>query len=146
MNYFRQLQKPTLLLWTLYLSVAILCAQGVKLHVHGFEHEHGSSHHDQIDVGIDTGTTDHSHVVGIHLSNDITHVDHHGGVIPEVDISPDGLLKKVSSVVLTLALVAIFFTLFLPGLIRESNQYYRNTKLRLSRHYYYSPPLRAPPQ
>ena len=146
MNFFRQLQKPTLLLWTVALSLAILCAQGVKLHVHDFEHEHGTSHHDQIDVGSAMASSDHSHANGIHFANDISHVDHHGGNIPELDISPDGLLKKISSSVLTLALLAIFLLSFLPRLTRESYQRHHHIRLRLSRPYYYSPPLRAPPQ
>jgi len=146
MSFFRQLQKPTLLLWTLVLSLAILCAQGVKLHVHNFDHEHGSSHHNQIDVGTDIATTDHLHGSEVHLADDISHLDHHGEIVQELDISPDGLLKKISSSVLTLALLALFFTLFITGLIREPYQHHRQFKLRLSRPYYYSPPLRAPPQ
>ena len=141
MLFFRQLQKPTSLLWTLVLSITILCAQGVKLHVHNFDHEHGS-HHDQIDIG----NIDHLHGHEIHLANDVSHIDHHEGSIPELDVSPDGLLKKVSNSVLALAALALFLIVFVPRLTRETFQQYYYSKLRLSRPCYYSPPLRAPPQ
>ena len=112
------------------------------MHVHGFDHGHHSHHHDPLDVG----NSDHMHTSEIHFANDKTHVDHHGGVIQELDISQDGLLKKVSNVVLTLAFFAALFFILLPGLIRRTYQRRRDPKLRLPNRYLHSPPLRAPPQ
>ncbi|WP_455210557.1 hypothetical protein [Kaarinaea lacus] len=124
------------------MSLSILCSQGVKLHVHGFDHGHDSHHHDQLDAS----DSDHLHHNEIHFANDKTHVDHHSGIIQELDISQDGLLKKVSNVVLTLAFVAALFFILLPGLVRRTYQRRRDPKLTLPIRYLHSPPLRAPPQ
>lgn len=142
MKFFRRTQKQTLLIWTVLLSVSILCSQGVKLHVHGFDHDHQSHHHDQLDAG----DSDHLHLNEIHFASDETHIDHHGGVIQELDISQESLLKKISNVVLTLAFVAAFFFLLLPGLARWTYQRRRDPTLTLPHRYLHSPPLRAPPQ
>lgn len=112
------------------------------MHVHGFDHGHDSHHHDQLDAS----DSDHLHNNEIHFANDNSHIDHHDGVVQELDISQDGLLKKVSNVVLTLALVAALFYILLPGLIRRTYHRQRDPKLTLPNRYLHSPPLRAPPQ
>jgi hypothetical protein len=143
MDFFRQAQKHTLILWTVLLSLSILCAQGVKLHAHDFDHGHTGHHHDQLDSGY---YSDHAHAGGIHFANDKSHVDHHSGAIPELDASPDGLLKKVSNAVLVLALLSAMSYFLLPGLLRQTYHRIREQKIPLPRRYIHSPPLRAPPK
>ncbi len=141
MKFFRQAQKRTLILWTVLLSLSILCAQGVKLHVHDFDHDHGGHHHDQLDAEY----SEHAHSSEIHFAHDKSHTDHHGGVIPEMDLSPDGLLKKVSNSVLVLALLAALSFLLLPGVVCQSSRGPREQKSPLTKRYIHCPPLRAPP-
>ena len=143
MILFRQIKKPTLYLWTLLLSVALLCAQGVRLHVHssGQEHEHDLQHsHIAIEV-----IAKHSHLSEIHLSTDTSHIDHHDEVLSEIDTSPDGFLKKVSSNILTLALLVTLFTLLLVGFNQQILLRYQDKDAIFTWRYLFSPPLRAPP-
>lgn len=139
MIFFRQMKKPTLYLWTLLLSVVLLCAQGVKLHVHSFDHDQQHSHIAAEDVAT------HSHLSEFHLSTDIAHIDHHGELVPEFDASPDCFLKKVSSNVLTLALLVTLFAFLLAGFYQRTFLRYRARDTIIFWRYLLSPPLRAPP-
>ncbi len=141
MNFFRRTQKRTLILWTILLSVSILCAQGVRLHVHGFEHSHQNNHHDSIEA-FDNG---HVHPTSIHLASDISHNDHHGGVVPELDLGMDGFMKKLSVTDLSLALVSLLVLLLAPALIRRIYRTDRIQRTAFLTRYLHSPPLRAPP-
>ncbi len=116
MILFRQTQKQTLFLWTLLLSVALLCAQGVKLHVHNLDHDHDQQHSH---IAAET-IAEHSHLSEVHLSTDISHGDNHDEVLSELDVSAYGLLKKVSNSVLTLALLVSVFALLLPAFYRQT--------------------------
>lgn len=148
MFIFRKMKKRSLLLWTLLLSMALLCAQGVKLHVHSLDQEHDQElRHSHIAVEITTGHshTDHSHLSKAHLSTDISHSDHHEEMISELDVTPYGLMKKVSSYVLTLALLTALLALLVPGYYRQVIRHDRIKDSYLSWRYHLSPPLRAPP-
>ena len=64
---FRKTKPRSLLLWILLLSIALLCAQSVTLHVHGLDH--GSDHelnqlHDNIAPEL---MSEHSHLSETHL-------------------------------------------------------------------------------
>lgn len=139
MNYFRQTSKRTLFLWTLLLSIALLCSQGIKLHVHNLDHNHEHSH-----AGLQS-TTDHSQLSKVHLSTDITHEDHHDEVMSEIDISLYGFMKKVSNGLLTLALFVTLFTLLYTGFYRKTFYRRSNKIVLIPWRYINSPPLRAPP-
>lgn len=144
---FRQTKTRTLFLWVLLLSLALLCAQGVKLHVHELGHGHGHDHkHDLQHSHIDPGfAAEHSHLSEAHLSTDISHGDHHDELVSELDASPDGLLKKVSTSILALALFATVLTLLFPGFYQLIFLRHRDKGVILSWQYLLSPPLRAPP-
>ncbi len=124
MNSFRQINRRALLLWSLLLSLALLSAHVVKLHVHDLEHGHLSK---------------------AHFAHDTSH-EHHDRTISEVDTSPNGVLKNTSNSVFALALFTLFLTLmtFIPS--QQLVQCCRENKLTLHSYYLLSPPLRAPPQ
>ncbi|NOY70832.1 MAG: hypothetical protein GXP14_00395 [Gammaproteobacteria bacterium] len=141
MNFFRQMNKKTLLLWSLLLSLSLLCAQSVKLHVHNLDHEHNefqSHSHDTDEV------QDHTHLSKAHFVHDTSHGNQHDGV-SEIDISPDGLLNKASSSLVVIALFIFFFTLARFVSLPTFVQLFRKNKLIIQEHYVLSPPLRAPP-
>ena len=141
MSFFCQINRRTLLLLSLLLSLVLLCAQGVKLHVHNLDQGHDNHHSHAIDeVG------DHDHLSKAHFTYDASHDGYHDDVVSEIDISPDGLLKSVNSHVFMIALFAFFFTLITFISSRQLIQRCRESKLILHRQYVLSPPLRAPPQ
>ena len=134
-------------MWSLLLSLALLCAQGVKLHVHHLDHghdNHPNNYHSHIHAIDKAG--DHDHLSKAHFTHDTSHNDHHDGVVSEVDISPDGVLKNANYSVFALALFALFFTLVIFVSSRQLVQRCRESKLILRSYYLLSPPLRAPPQ
>ena len=146
MNFFRQINRRTLLLWSVLLCLALLCAQGVKLHVHNLDQEHGSHSSDYLGVGqVVADTGDHSHLSVAHLAHDISHDEHHGDLVSEVDTNPYGLLKKSPGNPFAIALCVLFFTLVIFISSGSLIQRCRESKLVLHRRYALSPPLRAPP-
>jgi len=141
MGFFRRINKRTLLLWSLLLSLSLLCAQGVSLHAHSLDHEHDGYHNHTHAIG---EANDHTHISKAHFTHDTSHNDHHDGVASEIDVSPDGLLKH-SNTVFAIALVVFLFTLITFVCSRQLLHYCRESKLIPHRHYVISPPLRAPP-
>ena len=140
MIFVRDIQKRTLILWVLLLSIALLCAQGTKLHVHSFAHDHEP--HQSIAPEL---ATEHLHQSSIHLTTDISHADHHDEVVTEQDANPQALLKKVSGYGPMLAIFIIAFAFLLHSFNVIKLYYRRDTDLILTRRYILSPPLRAPP-
>ena len=141
MNYFRRINKWTLLLWSSLLLVW-LCVQGTTLHVHLLDHSH-SGFHDHSHA--EDEVSDHAHVAKLHFSHDASHEGHHDNVMSEVEISPEGVAKNLSVKLLIFALFAFLFTtLFFNQrcLVIQRNQ--QSTPLDFGR-YVVSPPLRAPP-
>lgn len=141
MRFFRETKKRTLYLWTILLSLALLCAQGVKLHTHDLDHNHDQQHgHTPSEAAVE-----HSHLSEAHLSTDVSHDDHHDEMTSELDANPNGLLKKVSNSVLTLALLATVFILLFPGFYQQIFHRRRGKAIFIPWRYLLSPPLRAPP-
>jgi len=142
MMIFRRMKKPALYLWAFLLSVSLLCAQGVKLHVHSFgqEHDHGQQYHQITNEAV----IQHSRLSKIHLSADISHTDHHDEVLLELEANPDGFLKKVSNI-LTLALLTTLFALLLVRFYQQRSLRYRENIVVFPPRYLFYPPLRAPP-
>ena len=121
--------------------MALLCSQGVKLHVHELDHDHDQQHgHIPAEE-----TLEHSHLSVAHLSSDISHIDHHEEVVSEIDASQDGLQVKVYSGIFLLALLASVFTLILPNFYRYKFHLRRANDTNIPWRYHISPPLRAPP-
>lgn len=136
----QRMQKRTLILWVLLLSVALLCVQGTKLHVHSFGHDHEQRHSITPEVA-----TEHLHHSGIHLTTDVSHADHHDEVVSEQDVNPQALLKKISSYGPMLAIFVIAFTFLVHSFNVITLHYRRDNDLIITRRYILSPPLRAPP-
>ena len=135
------MKKRSVVLLTVFLSVALLCPPEMKLHIHNFKHNHVSQHENILSEGF----IEHSHVSKAHLSVDNTHLDQHNAVMSEVDISPDGLLKKMSGDVFTLFLLVSVLVLLLLSSYQYIFQFRRNDKPYFSSRFLKSPPLRAPP-
>jgi len=144
MEYFRQINRQTLLILSLLISLSLLSAQGVNLHVHSLDHGHDDhqGHAHAIDEA-----DGHSHLSKAHFTHDTSHDDHHNGVISEIDISSDGVLKKASSSIFAIALIVFLFALLVltPSLQLIVGRWHER-KLFSYRYYSLSPPLRAPPQ
>jgi len=143
MEYFRRINKRTLLLWSLLLSLSLLCAQGAGLHVHSVDHGHDElqSHIHGADEA-----DDHTHMSKAHFTHDTSHNDHHDDVVSEIDVSPEGLLKNASNNIFSIALFTFFFILVMFVSSRQLIYCRREGKLILDKYYLLSPPLRAPPQ
>ncbi len=132
-----------MLLWSLLLILSLLCAQGVTLHIHNLGHEHTELHSLTPDIN---ETNDHPYLSRAHFSHDASHEAYHDEVISEIDISPDGLLKKMANNLIVIALFIFLFTL--ARLVSSAHfvRPFRKKKLIIQEHYVLSPPLRAPPQ
>jgi hypothetical protein len=141
MNHFRQMKKPILLISTILLAIAILCAQGVKLHVHNFGHDHQQ----QFSSISSEVVTEHSHISDIHLTTDASHADHHNEVISEQNASPQALLKQISNdgPMLAVFVIAFIFLLYSAYVITLHRRF--DINIAIARRYILSPPLRAPP-
>jgi len=141
MNHFRQMKKSTLLIWIVLLAIAIFCAQGMKLHVHSFGHDHKQ----QLSSISPEVVTEHSHLSDIHLTTDLSHAEHHDEVVSEQNASPQALLKQISNDGSMLAIFVIAFILILYGAYVIT--WYRrfDINIAISLRYILSPPLRAPP-
>ena len=129
------------------LSIAIVCAQGVKLHVHSLDHDH--SHHpgsaDAQSLADAAPAVEHTHLSIAHLSTDVSHSDHHDELLSESDACPDCLLTKIINKVPFFALFAVLFMLALFGLYRTSFNRRSDEDIYHSWQCHFTPPLRAPP-
>jgi len=143
MEFFRRTDRRTLLPWVLLLVISFLCTQGASLHTHELDHEDG--YHDHAHV---LEFNDHGHVSKAHLVSDKSHADQHSGVIFEIEISPDGLLKNINNSLFSMVFIVFFFTLMLLPPSRQliQTQRCREKKSIFHRNSVISPPLRAPPQ
>lgn len=143
MLIFSHPKKRVLFLWTLLLSMAMLCAQGVKLHVHDLDHHHQQNQqHSHTVAEVDA---EHSHFSIAHLSTDTSHIDHHDELVSELDVSPDSLLQKISNSVLPLVLFSFVIILFFAVFFRPIAYLYQGNTASSPWRYLFSPPQRAPP-
>ena len=134
MQAFRKINKEIRLPLAILLSLLLLCAQGVTLHVHSFEHDSFQSHH-----SIDN-LNEHSHLNVAHLTIDASHDEHHGNVSSEIAASPNYILNQISSNMIMLALLTIILMLVLPILCRYILFHIHFNINRLWQ-YYFSPQL-----
>ena len=143
MYLFRKTSKKpkSLWIWALLISVALLCNQSVRLHIHDLDHAHDQLlTHDSAE-----GIEEHSHSTNAHLVFDNSHSEHHTDIVAEIDTSPSAVLAKISNTVLTLAFLVSILAFLLPRFY-EHKIYRRtiNDTITLWR-YQFSPPLRGPP-
>ncbi|MEN8167540.1 MAG: hypothetical protein ABFR65_08705 [Pseudomonadota bacterium] len=139
---FARNDKYTSVTGALLLCLALLCAQGTRLHVHFLDCEHAAA------TGLATTDDNHGHAQHskIHLVTDNSHHHHSETEMSELDVSPQGLLKKLPGInSLFLAIVCIF-TLLLPVFTRQAVQRHSGSRFKTLRYYALSPPLRAPPR
>lgn len=127
--------KQSYLIWALLLSLAIICAHGVKLHVHNMDHTHRPVE----SVG------QHSHDSVFHLSLDTSHAEQHHAVISEIDLGMNALLKDISGTVMTLAFLVTLIALPLYRLFVLIIGRPRGHPESIPWRYSLGPPLRAPP-
>jgi len=146
------MKRPTLYLWVALLCVALLCAQGVRLHVHSFgqEHDHVINQQHDYDHTVAEAKAKHAHLSKIHLTTDISHIDHHDEVLSELDVNPEGFLNKsflnkISNDNLLLAVLVTLFALLLIGFYRQRLSRYQDKNMIFLKQYLFFPPLRAPP-
>lgn len=143
MESIRRINRQTLLVWCLLLSLLLLCAQGVTMHIHIVDHAHDKYLDHSHFIG---ETSDHSHISKAHLSNDTFHNDHHNEAVTEIDVTPEGVLKNLSNNIIALALFALLLILVLPITSRQVRHRIHKNPSTLYHYYLISPPLRAPPQ
>lgn len=134
------MHKRTLFLWILLLSITLLCAQSVRLHVHSFGHDHEQQHSIAPEV-----MTEHLHQNGIHLTTDTSHAEHHDEVISEQGLNLEALLKKIANYGPMLAILVMVFTFLLHNFNVITLHRRRDKDVITIQRYILSPPLRAPP-
>ena len=145
MDVFRQAKKPTLLFWSLLLSLALLCAQGVKLHAHNLDHEH-DNHHRYGHIHAVDEVNAHSYLSRTPFADESSHGDHQDDVVSESNTTPARLVKSSFNNVFAIAVFAFIFTLVGFTCSRQLVQRCRERQPILKSYYLLSPPLRAPPQ
>ncbi len=136
MELFRQINKRILLLWSLLLCLALVCAQGVSLHIHIFDHDEYPHQAHAID------DAEHNHISKAHSAFDTSH---NNSTASDIDIDPDGMLKNTSSSISAIAFISFFFTLIVFVSSRQLVYCRKESDVLLCRYYLISPPLRAPP-
>jgi len=130
-------------LFSILLSLLLLCSLDMTLHVHNLAHSqdnHLEHHHGSDAVGY------HSHLGKAHFIHDSSHHEHHHGFILEFDVSPNGLLKSITNNFLTMALLILVFAMLLPAPSSRLVQRHQDSQSILYKYYLLAPPLRAPPQ
>lgn len=142
MNFFHKTNKRTQFMWLFFLSIALLCSQGMKFHLHGLEHDVDDLHHAHQSVA-----AEHAHMTlsNLHPLNDLSHSDHHDQKVSEIDLGQNGLLKNLVSKVPALAFLVSIFSILLSFYIRDTNFRHPNNDVVTYWVHHFSPPLRAPP-
>ena len=145
MTYFRHINRQSLLLWSVLLSLSLVCTQIVGLHYHSLDHDLADHLiHDSLNPDIGIHDLEKSHVNGAHSALDGSHVDHHDGAAT-VDISPDGWLKNTSKNTFSIDIIVLMFV-FSVLIAGQKLTYRLQEKITVpDRQYTLSPPLRAPP-
>ena len=138
MPYFRQLRTGFAPFWAVLLALVLLWTQGVRLHVHSFEHEHNRLS----DGGLRGCELPHGSEV--HLAVAVSD-GHHTQAMSELDITPDGIPTQ-SDGPLTFWVVPASLVLFTsPVFISVLLQRLIGCRLPPGNFRALPPPLRAPP-
>ncbi|MBV1905234.1 MAG: hypothetical protein KUG75_04095 [Pseudomonadales bacterium] len=115
-------------LWLIYLAIAVVFVQSVRLHVHVYE----------------PLSSNHGHQQQAHFHHDAFEVAHPDEVA-EIDLSPQGFLKTFSPGSLVLALFALVVFIFPCRLLPRLPWPPDPRDSRKASLYGLQPPLRAPP-
>jgi len=141
------MNKQSLLTWVVLLSISVLCAQGIGLHVHSMDHEQDGHMVLATSMGDFSKTShNHEHISKPHSSLDSSLIYHHSDVSSSIDISPDGLLKNTNNNIFSIDVLAFIFILIMLTPARLILHRIQEPTIKLRNHYILSPPLRAPPQ
>jgi hypothetical protein len=137
---YRPFHRYVVLGWVSLLSLALLCAQGARLHIHWVDCGQTST----LDPAHVPADTEHQQHAKVHLVTQYTHRMHAGDGLSVLDLSPEGLLKKLSDAPLFLAIVALVI-LRLAVVSRQALPRRLEPWVKHRCHCGLSPPLRAPP-
>lgn len=118
------------IIWVIYLAIAVVFVQDVRLHVHVYDHESLSSNH--------------GHQQQAHFHDEASEVGHPDKVA-EIDLSPQGFLKTFYPGSLVLALLALVVFIFPCRLLPRLPWPPDPCDSRKASLYGLRPPLRAPP-
>lgn len=119
--------------WVIYLALAVVFSQGVHLHMHDDTHSHGFA------------TQDHQHTYEAHFPHDGAHDHHHGEAHAEIDVTPEGLLKKLGANPMMATLLFAAILLSLPHLSTGVTWRRDDDAPAIRQTDSLRPPLRAPP-
>lgn len=142
MHFFQKKNNSTQLLWMAFLSIALMCSQGMKFHLHGLDHGDDDLHRAHQSVAVEH---EHMTLSNLHSLNDLSHVDHHHEIVFEIDASKNVLLKNIAGKVPALALLVSIFPLLLTVFIRDISFRSPRSDVEAYWSHHLSPPLRAPP-
>ena len=128
--YRSHLKAVKKILWVGYLAIALVFFQGLRLHVHAYNH--------------DPATSDHTHKMQAHLGYEVSDTGY-PDELTEIDLSQNGVLKNLFSGTL---IIALFMAAIMFLSRRRSTQIsWRPGRLVafIARPFSLRPPLRAPP-
>ncbi len=143
MKFFRALKKPIAAVGLVFFTLTVLLAHDVSFHIHSLDHDSVSAHEHHA-LSLEAGHVD---VALKHLSTDMSHADHHHGVVIELSATPNGVLRNFSINPSSIDLILIL-VLVLAGGIAASGITTRHpyTPSTQPQRYHLVPALRAPPR
>ena len=143
MEFFRALRKPIAVFGGVIFALSALLGHNLTFHVHSLGHDSSATH----EHGPIPFEADHGDITLKHLSTDVSHANHHDGVVLELAATPDAVLQNLSidpsaiDVVLIVVLLIIGSTA--RGYITIARSY---TVLLQPQRFHLIPALRAPPR
>jgi beta-lactamase regulating signal transducer with metallopeptidase domain len=128
--------------WAFVLCVVVAFAPSAKLHIHELDHEPlGGANTLAV---LANSSPLHSHATEVHAAANLSHDDHHDGVVTDIEASPKGLTKVLVNVLV----MALFVIITLIVLINATGLLYTrpvdSTRSSPAR-YHLVQPVRAPP-
>ena len=128
--------------WAFMLCVALAFAPSVKLHIHEL---------DQAPLWGTSGLPElasehsvHSHATEVHASTNLSHEDHHDGVVTDLEASPKALTKVLVNVLVMAVFVVVALFVLNTKTGRLFTRPHDNTRPPPAR-YHLVQPVRAPP-
>lgn len=113
-----------------YLVIALVCIQGMRLHMHTYSH---------------AATPDHAHLGQAHFAYSTSEAEH-SDEVGTIDLSQQGLLKKLSLGALAIALLMTILVLWLPRRCVHVLRRHNPTALFLPGYISLPPPSCGPPR
>lgn len=136
MAYLRLIAQRYKLVWLLYLTLTFIGVQGVNIHLDVYDHQHHAE---------EAITSVHDHHSSTHICGTTCNVNHGHESITELDITPEGIVKNLSSSSLILALLTSVIFVYLAPRCCVRISWRRNPNTLPLWQFALRPPLRAPP-